>query len=157
MRTPYFWRIHDLKASMVSQPLSEREVLPYLLLTLGLYAAIASLPTQAFNLWDYLGAAWTVAITVLGIVYVYHRNGGSKGRDFLQRLFAIGWVVTIRWVVFLSLALLLFYISIEFWSVFEIEDETQWHDFAIIALAEIGLYWRMGFHVRDLAVASGDS
>src|SRR4029450_13758644 len=104
----YFWRIERLKAQMATRPLSEREALPYLIVFVGLSAAVVYIPQTMSNVWDGLGAAWSVALAVVATIYIYRQNGGADGQHFLQRYFAIGWVVGIRWLVILVLATIAF-------------------------------------------------
>lgn len=145
----YFWRIEKLKSEMAARPLSEREALPYLVVFVGLCAAVGYIPQSVANVWDGLGAFWSVALAVLGTIYIYRQNGGADGRHFLQRYFAIGWVVAIRWLAIVILAAVAFSALIEFLG--NESEETTWYEFLFLAIVEIVVYWRIGHHVRDLA------
>ncbi|MES2706821.1 MAG: hypothetical protein V4726_09490 [Verrucomicrobiota bacterium] len=145
----YFWRIEKLKTRMAARLLSEREELPYLVVTIALYSAAVCLPQTAQNFWDGLGAAWSVLLAVVGTIHIYRRNGGAAGRHFLQRYFAVGWVVTVRCLVVFILAGVAFYGTLTGMGV-DAED-TQWYDFLFFAVVETALYWRIGWHVGDLA------
>ena len=76
----------------------------------------------------------TLACTVLGAVYAYQKNGGDSGAYFLQRFFALGWVVFVR-----VLAVL---IPIFFGVIFLVTlttgvgEETQWHDVLFILFGQ---------------------
>lgn len=145
----YFWRIENLKAEMATRPLSEREALPYLVVFVGLFAVVGYIPQTVSNVWDGLGAGWSVTLAIVGTIYIYHQNGGPDGQHFLQRYFAIGWVVTIRWLVILVLAAVAFFIAL---TMLGIEAaETTWYEFLFLAVVEAVVYWRIGYHVRDLA------
>lgn len=145
----YFWRIDKLKAEMAVRPLSEREALPYLVVQIALFAATGYIPSTITNLWDGLGAVWSVALAIVGTIYIYRQNGGAAGRHFLQRYFAIGWVVFIRWLV------ILIFIRVGFLSLKALlgsdAEETTWDEFLFIAVVEAVIYLRIGHHVRDLA------
>lgn len=145
----YFWRIEKLKTEMAARPLSEREVLPYLVVFVGLFTAFGYLPQAVTNVWDGLEAVWSVALAVFGTIYIYRQNGGADGQHFLQRYFAIGWVVTIRWLAILVLAGAAFVALAE--ALGSETEETTWYDFVFLALVEAVVYWRIGHHVRDLA------
>ncbi|MBI2929570.1 MAG: hypothetical protein HYY24_28230 [Verrucomicrobia bacterium] len=145
----YFWRIEKLKTEMATRPLSEREALPYLVVFLALSTAVGYIPETVFNIWDGFGAAWSVLLAVIGTIYIYHQNGGAKGQHFLQRYFAIGWVVAIRWLVIIVLAAFAFVGVLEFVGV--LNDSTSWYEFLFLAVAETVIYWRIGYHIRDLA------
>lgn len=145
----YFWRIEKLKAQMAARPLSEREALPYLVVFVGLSAAVGYIPPTMSNVWDGLGAAWSVALAVVATIYIYCQNGGADGQHFLQRYFAIGWVVGIRWLVVIVLTTIAFIATL---TALGLKTEhTTWYNFMFFAIAEAVVYWRIGHHVRDLA------
>lgn len=145
----HFWRIEKLKQAMAERPLSERETLPYLVVYCALSSAVISIPQEMGNGWDVAGAAWSVLLAVLGTIHIYRQNGGGAGQHFLQRYFAIGWVVAIRWLVIGIGCLAAFYLPL---GLFAPEvAATRWYDFAFLAALEAAVYWRIGHHVRDLA------
>src|SRR5690349_5211527 len=94
----YFWRIGHLEDHLVGRPLSDREILPYLIVVVGLSGAIGSIPNEMLNVWDHLGTILSVILGVLGTIWIYRQNGGVDGHHFLQRYLVIGWVVSIRWL-----------------------------------------------------------
>ena len=148
-RGVYFWRIGQLKADLRQRPLSDREALPYLVLFMTLTTAGAGIPMDNYNVWDALGTVWSVAMAVIGTLYIYVRNGGSSGQHFVQRFFAIGWVVAVRWAVALIAAMICLAVVYQWlggWS-----DDTTPADFVFLAAAEAVLYWRIGHHVGDVA------
>ena len=152
----YLWRIEKLKAEMAVRPFTDREVLPYLVAWLVLLEVVIVLTTflpSSVNVWDGLEAASGLLLTVVGTLYVFWQNGGSRGEYFLQRYFAVGWVVGVRLIVGLLPAMLVFYVALEALGSGS-EDSTQWYDFVLITAAEAGFYWRFGHHVRDLASRS---
>ena len=134
---------------MAARPLSEREVLPYLVVFVGLYAAVGYIPHTITNVWDGLGAVWSITLAVVGTIYIYRQNGGADGQHFLQRYFAISWVVTIRWLVILFLAAVAFFATLTMLG--SEAEETTWYEFLCIAVVEALIYWRIGYHIRDLA------
>jgi len=92
----YFWRIENLKSEMATRPLSDREVLPYLVVFAVLSASVVSFPQTVFNTWDGLSAALSIFLAFVGTIYIYLQNGGNQGQHFLQRYLLIGWVVALR-------------------------------------------------------------
>src|SRR5687767_5292916 len=95
----YFWRIEKLKDAMAAGPLTDREVLPYFIAFAILTALGTSLPGEAeFNHWETVGAVWSVLLAGFGSYFIYSQNGGARGQYLLQRYFALGWVVGVRWV-----------------------------------------------------------
>jgi hypothetical protein len=145
----YFWHIEKLKTELAARPLSERETLPYFVVFVGLFTAVGYIPQTMSNVWDGLVAAWSVALAVVGTIYIYRQNGGADGQHFLQRYFAIGWVVTVRWFAFLILVGVAFFATLA--AVGADTENTNWYDFLFSAVAEAVVYWRIGHHVRDLA------
>jgi hypothetical protein len=139
----YFWHIEDLKKDLVAGPLNDREVLPYLLIFVGLSALVLIFPAESMNPWDYALAISTLLITVGGTVYVYYCNGAAAGSHFVQRYLAIGWVVTVRWgvAVIFAFVVLLFLIDTS-------GDETTPITAVFWITAEVALYERIGHHIR---------
>ncbi len=145
----YFWRIEKLKTEMAARPLSEREALPYLVVTVALSSAVAFIPQTTHNVWDGLAAVWSVLLAVVGTIYIFRQNGGAEGRHFLQRYFAIGWVVSVRWLAVFILVTVVLYGTLV--AVGADIKSTHWYDFLYLAVVEAVIYWRIGHHVRDLA------
>ena len=144
-----FWRIDRLKADLRDRPLCDRESLPYLLFYAGLFTAASAIPHSEPNVFDQVGAALSILIAVLGTVFVYQQNGGRQGHYFLQRYFAIGFVVAIRCataIIFAMSGLLALEDQLGI-----LTDETSALEFLFETGAEIVLYWRIGHHVGDLA------
>ncbi|MBC7750304.1 MAG: hypothetical protein H7Z73_01090 [Candidatus Saccharibacteria bacterium] len=91
----YFWRIEKLKASMATAQLTEREVLPYLIATMILltvaFGAMRHMPVTSY--WDDINSILNILFAIIGTIYIYHKNNGAAGRNFLQRYIVISWVV----------------------------------------------------------------
>jgi hypothetical protein len=151
----YFWRIEQLKTQMAARPLTDRETLPYLVIYSALMSAAWLIPVPSLNLWDIVTAIWGIALAVFGTIYIYRQNGGDRGNHFLQRYFALGWVVAIRWVAGFIPCALAFHGVIAFTGVYS--ESTTWYDFLFQGSAEAVLYWRIAHHVRDLATRTTQS
>jgi len=149
-----FWRIEQLKAEMQAQPLSEREALPYLVVYVALCTLASGLPVPGFNVLDAIGAALGVAIAIFGSIFVYQQNGGIDGRFFLQRYFAIGFVVALRCLVALVAGMFVLIAVLD--SSGRLLDETSVYEFVYMLIAETVIYWRIGYHVRELAMAASN-
>ncbi|MEM7626501.1 MAG: hypothetical protein AAF333_12975 [Planctomycetota bacterium] len=144
----YFLRIEKLKDVMAERPLTDRQALPYLAVTIGLFT-LAAFPVEPANGPAVVSVVISTAITVLGAIYVYRRNGGPNGQEFLSRYFAIGWVVALRVIVVCVGPLALFYIMLG--AAGHDSDTTQWYEVPIYALLEVAIWWRVGHHTSELA------
>ncbi|MBN8248945.1 MAG: hypothetical protein J0L84_16070 [Verrucomicrobia bacterium] len=144
----YFWRVEGLKTDLATRPMSDREALPYLIAFVALSGAAAGGPPQeTYSIWDWLQVGWSVALALFGTVYIYRRNGGERGQQFLQRYLALGWVVSIRWVVFLIPIIMLYAMVVWMGDTWQ----TTAPDALFFAAIEVVLYWRIGWHTHDLA------
>jgi len=147
----YFWRIEKLKTSMAAAPLTEREVLPYLVASIiAIYIALGlTQHTPITSFWDDISSFCEMLFAVIGTIYIYRKNNGKNGQHFLQRYIAINWVVSVRMFVG---ALITYYILQEILSaVYVNEENSALIDFIYFFIINVILYWRIGHHVHDLA------
>ncbi len=100
----YLWNIRKLLNQLANGGISERASLFYILINLGivyvmcdiLYWAPSEVDADLINIWDYLvSASGYVCILALTLI-AYRINGGSQGRDFMERFVSIYTVVGIR-------------------------------------------------------------
>jgi hypothetical protein len=144
----YFFRYQPLKDKLKTRSLSDREALPYLVVFAGLAAAVYLFPTTAdYNIWDWIGGGFSVALAVGGVFYAYARNGGKQGFDLVQKYVVIGWIVAVRCiVVFIPCAIALYFVGETFGLVAE---DTGWYDTLVTAGFESILCQRIGRHIAD--------
>jgi hypothetical protein len=146
----YFWRIEQLKRKMATTPLTDREVLPYLIVFVGLSSAVWFIPSFFVpNVWDRIGSGISFLLSIFGTIWLFQRNGGARSKYFLQRYLALGWVVAVRWIVVMILVCVLLYSVLDFLDV--LSETTSWSEVLLFALAEVAFYWRIGVHMQDLA------
>ena len=67
----YFWRLERLKREMAVRPLSESETLPYLVVYVTFTTVLLYLTDTFLNVWDTLGAVFSVVLTVVGTIYIF--------------------------------------------------------------------------------------
>lgn len=150
----YFWRIEKLKAHMIQQPLTEREVLPYLLASSILLAVCLAvfrhLPVS--GLWDDYSSAFNILLAAFGTYYIYLQNQGTHGEHILQRYIVLGWVVSIRWLVGFLLGSIILMIGLTIAGLSPLGESSQIINAIYEALASLVLYWLIGHHVRDVAL-----
>jgi len=154
----YFWKIDKLKKDLAKQPLSESESFKYLFATIILYS-LAMIPFPENNLWDVIDSLIGGVITVFGVWYIYKCNRGSMGSNFLQKYLSIGWVVGIRWLVFVLLPTVIVYfiakgiyygITAETYAdIADIPENTTLSDVLVLNLLFITYFWLFGKHIKD--------
>jgi hypothetical protein len=145
----YFWRIERLKREMAICPLSESETLPYLIVYITCTTIFSFVPYTFTNIWDTLSAIFSAFLAVVGTIYIYRQNGGVDGQYFLQRYFAISWVVTLRLLLIGTITIIIFSILLALANVSS--EETTWYEFFFLSVFEVIFYQRIGHHVRDVA------
>lgn len=99
----YFWRIDKLRSELATGSLREGDSMRYLI-GYTMFVGIANLaPYEKSNLYDTLSAAISTIVSIVIIYVAYRRNGGSKGRDFLDRFVSMGFVVLVRALVIVGI------------------------------------------------------
>jgi hypothetical protein len=142
----YFWNIKQLKTELQKKSLSESDSFKYLFVTIAAYS-IALIPSYEKNIWDTYSAIIAAIITTTGLYYAYRCNKGKDGTNFLQKYLSLGWVVTIRWSVFVLLPLI---IAIVLFLPFTSEQTTA-PDMVLMNLAYVGYFWMLGKHMKEVA------
>ena len=118
----YFWNIKKLKAQLIERPLTEREALPYVIAASLMYLLAFEILTYSYSavsneavpygILDYISLAFTIAINILGTIWIFKKNKVNSENYFLQRYTALGWVVLIRIMVFFILAMILLFVTL---------------------------------------------
>ncbi len=158
----YFWNIRRLKSDLVERGLTEGQSMMYLLVlwvVSTLCAGVAAI--SPWNIWACLFWVGSTLILSLGVLYVYHRNGGAGGQQFLQRCLSLFWVCTVRWFVMLVIPTVIVLEAV----VAATEPATDEPVFPPMTPTEavwsvlvvLPLYWRVGVHIRDVAAGKPTS
>src|SRR3989344_3329429 len=145
----YFWKIEKLKNDLLKKPLSESESFKYLFATTVLYS-LGMTPFLENSIWDVYSAIITALITAIGVYYVYKCNKGASGSNFLQKYLSMGWVVGIRWSVFVMIPLMIVYFVIVA-ILSSIPDNTTLSDLLFFNLLYIQFFWLLGKHIKEVA------
>lgn len=150
----YFWDINQLKIDLQMAKVSERSTLHYLIAHFIIYG-IAAIPLQHANQLDILSALIMVPVSLLGINYAYHCNGGDNGKHFLTKYMALSWVVTLRMMVVVAPALLLLdaiSMALSGWHIgaplAHSHPTRLWDMLVILVLASV-FFWRIAAHIGD--------
>ena len=138
----YFWNIEKLKQTINNGGLSESAQFIYLLIWI-----ILSILAQATYIGDnFNDIKYSFAIdlifSVLGIIYLYKCNGGSKGNRFVEKYFSIGLVVSIRWFIFvlLPMALIVLVVSYTLYTNSTDEQMDKIFDYIILPISLLVYY-----------------
>ncbi len=150
----YFWKLDALKEQIKSQNLTEKDRFTYALVYVVLGAVEMQLsilwPPEIVNVWDWVHGMAYVLITAMGSIFVFQANGGNEGQDYLGRYVSIGFVMSVRFLIYaipMFVCLLVYY-------VYAYGDDDVIPSSAYDTLPFIvwyaALYWRIGVHVKDL-------
>jgi hypothetical protein len=164
----YWWRLSRLKDQLRAGPMPSRQALSYLLATLILYSIPTFVPGDTSESLTRLDWAFTVAawiISIAGTWAVYRANGGTTGEDFLARYLSLGWVLLVRFAVFLAIPAVLIGAAVPlllltgpltpeagFEQFFEQADPWLMLGFNVVLPATF--FWRLGHHVGDVATGT---
>jgi hypothetical protein len=143
MQFVVFWNIDWLKQRLRDRPLSGKETYIYTFcwlafLTVVYFSDKPGTDSTGSLVLEYIDAA----IPLAGILYAWLCNGGLKGRDFWTRFISLGWVVTMRVLVF---SLPLFFVL----AFAPMEQSAVLNESAAI-LVGLFLIWRLGYHMEQL-------
>lgn len=100
----YIWNIGALKKKLASERFSDKELIPYIVLYAALSVVggeVSQYLSYEVDAWDYIGSVGAVIMTIAGTVYCYKCNGGKNGTNFLLKYFSIGFVIGVRFFVYL--------------------------------------------------------
>ena len=92
----YFLRLKPLKEELISQGLAEKERFKYLLALMILMVLSLGSGSRIGDPFRGLLVLGVLLITILGVWYAYHRNGGRSGTALLDRYISMGWIVRFR-------------------------------------------------------------
>jgi len=149
----YFWNIDALIEDIKQGNFTDKEVLPYIILTLFLYnlgfELVYRFPAEeSYNLWDTIDAILSVVIPIAGTLYAYKMNGGAAGKDFANKYFSIGFVLGVRFLVYFVVLVVVLGI---YWSVaFEDEEvQTTFIEIVVFCLWYVLYFYQLGKYISE--------
>lgn len=152
----YFWKIDALKNDIKDKKMNDEEIFPYIILSVAFYAFLteimAYLPYEdgEVNTYTYVLSIMAIIIQIFGTIYVYKKNGAKDGNNFLTKYFLIGFVVSIRFIVYfipLMIALIIY------WKFNFSEQEllpTTLFEVVLISAWYLLLFFNIGKHIEDV-------
>ena len=158
----YFWNIEALKAQILAGQFTSGKVFPYLIITMSFYSIAFEIflydgyEEQEINYLTYSSSVICTLILVLGTFYVYHANGGASGKNFAAKYIGIGFIVTIRFLVY---AMPLIVAIVVHRACADANDEyapTTFLEMAVSVTWSVACYLRMAKHIRDTAVEGNE-
>lgn len=108
------WNIKKLKDDLSNQSVNQTDLLVYYFL-FGLLLTIAVLPNDSqlydYQIEKYNWIDWGVTnfITLITIFLCFKVNKGSMGKNFLERIFSLDMILTIRYLVFFDIPIFIFH------------------------------------------------
>ncbi len=146
------WNTKKLKYKLNAKELPEWQAFIYFLIVMVYdHAAFTfsylSLDGQSLSYNGKVNIISALVMTVVGILYVYFKNGGAKGVLFFQRYFSLSVVVGIKFAI-LILVIPQIFDSVTDGKIYEI---FPWFGTVVFISLNIMMFWFIGSHVRSLA------
>ena len=145
------WDTKYLKSELASHAVSEGKSFLYFLAITGFdwlqFTAIRLSPSSGtISAWERADALSTLALTVLGLSFLFWCNGGVHGKDFFYRYFPLSFVV--GWKFMVSVSITLWLVGLAMQNV--PAPIVGWATTIILAAFNIAMFLRIGLHLRDL-------
>jgi hypothetical protein len=152
----YFIKYEPIKGKLRERSLTEREALPYLLVSFALMT-IGTVVLSAFgaNTWDYIYGFLATLTVIAGTLFVYRQNGGNQGYDFIEKYIVLGWIVGFRCLLVFLPVFVILMIGVFLIQGLPSDDSTgPFECFSQLAL-QVFVYQRLGHHIKDTHDNSG--
>ena len=145
----YLWRIKLLKEDIEEDKLTRKDYRTYGIAFFLLYGMLfLSAIVQIYIVWNMSMIIVQVLVASGGIYYAYYLNGASKGQNFREKLFSVGWVFLLRSVFFMSIGMLNLFVMTNLFGVEELFNAKS--SIIVGLLFEMLLYWRIAKHIESL-------
>ena len=131
-----FFSIKPLIDKFQQKQFKDEEVAPYFIAYAILESLIYFFPVEKMDSITFLQNASLFIIMVFGIFYLKKQNNNSFGNGFLNRWFALGWVISVRtFFIYFPIGLVL--------VLFELNGDNN----AYIALTIFGIFIEVIFYL----------
>jgi hypothetical protein len=142
----YFWKISKLEEDL-KKGLTEKEDVKYLLAISTLYA-IGMVPMVLNpNIYDYVLWFLMIVFVIIEIILLYRINEWENWKNFLSRYLSIGWVVLLRSFIFVMIPLLVAYIFINIYFLWNPDLESA--NISDVALSIFYPIWYLYMQIQS--------
>ncbi|MDR0779693.1 MAG: hypothetical protein LBF16_03235 [Pseudomonadales bacterium] len=147
----YLWSAAFITNLLRSGRLSEAATFRYFLAIMTFdwwqFTIFRITPVSSISL-SSMASSWAgFAVTVLGLVYLYYKNGGNTGRQFLQRYFPLS--LTVGWKFFVASFAVPWLLTVVLAG--QSDEILDWSASVSIVLINILMFWRIGTHLKSLS------
>jgi len=143
----YLIRYQPLKKQLRERTFTDRDGLPYYILFIVSTTLFLGVTKKSPGGINALSACINTAISILGIIYSYKKNGGKTGFDFMQKSIVLGWVVFFRLLPFLILSVFAC-VFVKKTLGYPLESKS-WVNIVNSSLLLVIYYQRLGRHILD--------
>ena len=111
------WNINKLKDDLSNQTVNQKDLLIYYFLS-GLIITIAIIPVDSFlygyqqDFYKWIDWMVTNFISLVTIFLCFGVNKGSRGNNFIERIFSLTLLLEIRYIIFFVIPYLIFYVAL---------------------------------------------
>lgn len=82
---------------LVDKNISDREILPYVIVFfMGSFISILTPHSGSTNAYDYIIFIVNILFSIIGTLFLYKKNNGSNGYNFLVKYVILSWILGIR-------------------------------------------------------------
>ncbi|MFO0699555.1 MAG: hypothetical protein U0236_10015 [Nitrospira sp.] len=149
----YLWSTRFVWERLRAGTLSEAASFGYFLAIMAFdwlqFTIIATTLQPHVSLWSAVNSWATFVMTVVGLIYLYVRNGGAKGERFLHRYFPLSVTVGWKFVVGCYAVMWLIGPTLAGASV----EVRGWISTLVLTALNIAMFWRIGAQLASLARA----
>lgn len=146
------WDAKHVRSELAAHAISEGKTFAYFFAIIcfdwlqftSFRLTVSASPIQS---WEHFDALLTLVLTILGLLFLYWCNGGSRGKGFLYRYFPLSFVV--GWKVMVLASATIWFLP------FVLQNSTVsvigWASAATLAGFNVAMLLRIGFHLRRLS------
>lgn len=150
----YFWDIESLKEDIRRGEFGDKELLPYIVISVLFYSLAMELTwfipsIEDYNQWDIATSIIAILSTVAGTIYVYKKNGGAEGNNFANKYFSIGFVVGLRFLFYFFGFMILLGMYFGFVSSEQEDTSTTFVEVVFFFIWYVWFYYSMGKHTEE--------